>query len=280
MHEMRNILTSGGRATLLAKRAPREKKGAGASLSGVAIPRSEARSWNQRREERHLNVAERAEVLFRRRKYEVAVVNVSKHGAMIECALEPRIGERMQISFEGCNRTECTVRWLRDTRIGLEFSQETQIIASPAVRELIVSGRREGEAGVGPDKPSREPRQRLLWKAVLHWDHGSVAVRLRNISAEGAMLECGEDLPPDTEVVLDLGDGGSASGRVRWSRSGQLGLNFHHRFDLRSLVRTDAADDHSPQVLKPLYLETEGEPDSPWAAAWDKLSPDDLGEQA
>jgi hypothetical protein len=282
MNEWRSmVVAEGQRAPLLAARAPKRRpKGDEPSLAGFAIPRQETRSCNQRREDRHLHLVESAELRFRGRKHEVSVVNVSRHGAMIEAAIEPRIGERMQISFAGCNRTDCCVRWVRKGRIGLEFFRETEILASAAVKEKIVSGRRAGETEPppAPDEHSdRAPRQSLLWKAVLHWDHGTFGVRIRNISAEGAMLEGREELPCGTGVVVDLGTGGTASGLVRWSRGGQLGVRFDSRFDMRRLVVPERSqDDLSPAVLKPRYLESELAPDSPWAAAWDKLTPDDL----
>jgi len=283
MNELRAMVVSGERGPLLAARAPKRKPNQAdePSLAGFAIPRQEARSCNQRREDRHLNVVGNAELRFRSRKLEVAVVNVSRHGAMIEAAIEPRIGERMQISFEGCNRTDCCVRWVRKGRIGLEFFRETEILAPAAVREKIVSGRRAGETpppAEPEEKGDRPPRQSLLWKAVLHWDHGTFAVRIRNISAEGAMLEGREELPSGTGIVLDLGMGGTACGVVRWARGGQLGVRFDSRFDMRRLVAPErSAEDASPAVLKPQYLESELAPDSPWAAAWDKLTPGDLG---
>ena len=280
MHELRSIVTEGPRATLLAKRAPKPRQAEeGPSLASLAIPRTETRKCNQRREDRHLNVVEQAEIRFRNRRHEVGVVNVSRHGAMIESAIEPRIGERMQISFAGCNRTECTVRWIRNGRIGVELARETEIIASARVKELVVGGRREGEQPTEPQRPGRAPRQSLLWKAVLHWDHGTLQVRMRNISAEGAMLEARGELPPDTGVMLDLGEGGSVPGTVRWARSGQLGVRFDERFDLRNLVRHDEPHEHSPKLVKPRYLESELDPNSPWAAAWDKFEPEDLGEE-
>lgn len=278
MHELRSMMETGGRASLLAKRAPKRKAEEGASLAALAIPRTESRTCNQRREDRHLGVADRAELTFRRRKYDVAVVNVSPHGAMIEADLEPRIGERMTIRFEGGDRTECTVRWLRGGRVGIEFSQQTEIPASAKVEELSVSGRRAGEEPP-PEQSSRAPRQSLLWKAVVHWDHGTIQVRLRNISAQGAMLECPQDFAADTDVLLDLGEGGTVPGTVRWSRSGQAGVQFSERFDLRNLARTETCAEHSPSVVKPLYLESENDPNSPWAAAWDKFTPDVFDEE-
>src|SRR5215217_1405674 len=218
MHELRSMVTGGPRTALLAERAPRRRKAEeqGASLASLAIPRTEVRTSNQRREDRHLNVADRAELRFRRGKYDVAVLNVSKNGAMIECALDPRIGERLQIRFEGCNRTDCTVRWIRGGRVGLEFSHETEVIAPAAVKELIVAGRREGEQptpdpapeGAPDAPPARAPRQSLLWKGVLHWDHGTFKVRIRNISSEGAMLEGSGELPEGAGIVLELADAG------------------------------------------------------------------------
>ena len=291
---MRAIVAGERRGPLLASRSrPKRGETNEASLAGLMIPRTETRTSNQRREDRHLNVVEGAELRFRGRKLDVVVVNVSRHGAMIEAeAIEPRIGERMQIRFEGCNRTESVVRWVRNGRVGLEFSQETEIQASARVKELVVSGRREGEqqpeapvrepeqpeqpAGSDHQPHQRPPRQSLLWKAVLHWDHGTFAVRLRNISAEGAMLEGRNELPQGTGVVLDFGEGGVAPGIVRWSRSGQLGVRFDGRFDVRNLARAERPAESSPALVKPAYLESELDPDSPWAAAWDKLAPEDF----
>jgi hypothetical protein len=277
MHELRSIVAGGGRAELLARRAPKRKvQDEGPSLAALTIPRTESRSCNQRREDRHLNVVERAELTFRRRRYDVAVVNVSKNGAMVEADLEPRIGEKMEIRFDGCNKTACAVRWVRGSRIGVEFARETVVLAPAQVKEAVVAGRREGEAPAPKEKPRRTPRQSLLWKAVLHWDHGTTQVRVRNISADGAMLETGTEIPADTAVVLDLGDGGAPMGCIRWARGGHLGLRFDHRFDLRNLVRQAPVAEASPAHVKPQYLETELDPDSPWAAAWDKFVPEDL----
>lgn len=280
MNELRSMIAAGERGPLLARRVPKPRVQAAdePSLAGLAIPRTETRTSNQRREDRHLNLADKAELRFRGRRLDVSVVNVSRHGAMIEAPIEPRIGERMQIAFAGCNRTDCTVRWLRNGRLGVEFAQETTVLAPAEVRELIVSGRRAGEREPPAEKPTRAPRQSLLWKAVLHWDHGTIAVRIRNISAEGAMLEGREELAADTGIVLDLGEAGAVSGSVRWSRSGQLGIRFDRRFDLRALARPERPAETSPALVKPRYLESELDPDSPWAAAWDKFTPEDFDE--
>jgi hypothetical protein len=310
MHKVRMNATGEG-GGLTGKREPR--RGASeASLSGFAIPRSEKRHCNQRREDRHLNVCESAEVKFRNRNCKVHVHNVSNNGAMIEADFAPRIGERIQISFEGCIRTDCTVRWVRGRKIGLEFFHETVIVAPAKVREMIVSGRRAGEmptldwapdqdqaeapasvpipapapappaggsqpaaARRTPAEPERSPRQNVLWRATLHWPRGSQPVRLRNISAEGAMLEGTDDLADDTSVFLDLGESGALSGRVRWSRAGQIGIRFDDRFDLTKLACAGAPSQAEPRPA-PIQAQNENDPQSPWPGRWHTFNPQDL----
>jgi hypothetical protein len=279
MHEVRSKLAGEERELVVKRRAKPGRGDSGPSLASLAITRTEARTSNQRREERHLKVCETAILKFRNRKHEVRVTNVSNHGTMIEADIVPRIGERVQIAFEGCIRTDCIVRWVRGPRIGLEFHTETVVVAPARVRDAIVSGRRIGESEM--DEPrlvkARPPRQTLLWTAVMHWTEGSQQVRVRNISAEGAMLEAQEDLPQHLPVVLDLGAGGATAGHVRWSRAGQIGVGFDERYDLRQLARQDASAGASvPGMLKPSYLEDELDPDSPWAGRWERLGPQDL----
>lgn len=279
MHELRQKLAGEQRELVVKRGAGPKRADSEAGLTGLTIPRTNARTSNQRREERHLKACENAELKFRNRKHQVRVTNVSNHGAMIEAAIAPRIGERVQIAFEGCIRTDCTVRWVRAPRIGLEFFDETVVLAPAAIRDAIVGGRRAGETETPTPRMvrARAPRQTLLWGAVLHYAEGSQQVRVRNISAEGAMLEARDDLPQFMPVVLDLGTGGAVSGRVRWSRAGQIGIGFDERYDLRHLVcREPEPTEPAPQMLKPRYLEDELDPDSPWAGRWEKCRPNDL----
>jgi hypothetical protein len=205
------------------------------SLTRLAIPRSQRRTADQRAEERLENVRDRAELDFRGRRIAVRVLNVSNHGTMIEAEVAPHIGERVRVGFEGCNPIDCDVRWVRGGRIGLEFLAETMIQAPAEVQELIVAGR-EADAPAG-GKRKRGTRRSLLWAAALYWRGGAQEVSLRNISTEGAMLEAENDLPDDTIVVLDLGEGGLVYGRVRWSQAGQIGVRFEKPYELRQLAR-------------------------------------------
>ena len=282
MHEMRLQLLQGGHRDIVVRKAERADQRKASGLSDIPIVRQECRKTNQRREDRHLNLADRALVTFRRRNIEVSVINASSYGVMIEADIEPRVGERLRIRIEECNRTECFVRWLKGNRIGLEFADRTVLIVPPEVHEeLLVSGRRLGEFSPRYElKPDRPQRQCLLWKGVLHFGIESMIVRLRNISVEGAMLDCAEDLLPGTQVVLELAGaaGHAASGTVRWCRSAQIGISFDQPFDMRVLAEatpTDIVEPIVPRYVKPDYLTQEDE-NSPWAARTYGLRPEDL----
>ena len=273
MHEIRAAVNGERRSLLASKKAASVKD---STLTAVRIKREETRRSNQRREDRHVNVVDQAVMKFQRRSHEVSVLNVSARGAMIQSDIEVSIGARVTLRFEECNETHCVVRWVRGGRIGLEFDKETLIIAPRDVRDLIVSGRRDGEQPtrlkVGPD---REPRQHLILTGQLHWRLGSIPVRLRNISASGAMLDATEDLAAHVPVVLEIPGAAAIQASVRWCRSHQIGIRFDEPFDLVSLARPEG-EKMSPDMLKPDYLKSETDPNSPWAARWEKFTPDQL----
>jgi hypothetical protein len=278
---MRVFMENGCSRELVAKKAPPgEAKSAG--LARIPITRQESRKTNQRREDRYVNLAERAVITFRRKRIEVDVVNVSSHGVMMESDIEPRLGERIEVQFEDCNRALCSVRWVKGRRVGLEFASETVLVASAEVHELIAGGRREGEHPPRLElRPERPLRHTLLWTGVLHHGVESADVRLRNVSAAGAMLDCDQDFLVGTVVVLEVPGTcvNAAQGRVRWCRSGQIGVLFDAPLDMRLLAEPPAAQapvEGVRRYIKPDYLATDGSPDSPWAARTCGLRHEDL----
>jgi hypothetical protein len=289
MNELRTAIASGqglrpnGPIAKKTKRA--EPKG---GLTAIAVKREESRLTNQRREERHRNILEDATIYYRRRKYQVPVVNVSSNGVMIESDIEAWIGENLEIQFGECNRTKCVVRWIREGRIGLEFNDETTIIGPASIQDFIIRRLRGDHAPAndtdgGTAKANREPRHNLIWIATLHWNHDSIPVKMRNISSEGAMLETSHQFPVGSEVLLDLEEAGTAFAKVRWAKGGQIGVKFDARFNLKNLTKCtptaasmNAAGKPTTYMVKPQYLQSEKSPDSPWAAMWDKFGLEDL----
>jgi hypothetical protein len=287
MHEIRSAYVPGEgvrKQPLVATKKNRraDDKKVGASLAAVPVKREESRLTDTRAADRLRDAVESATITFRRRKYEVPVINVSPGGAMIESELDPRIGERLDIQFADCNRTRCSVRWVRGGRIGLEFEEETTILGSAKVRSYVY-GAQAGQiaAPTGQDASRklimREPRQGLIWTGILYWSFEAFTVRIRNISGEGVMLECEKEIQPGAQVRLNIAEAGTMAGEVRWSRGGQLGIKFEQRFDLRLLAQTrPSASPDRPGVVKPDYLKSDGHKNSPWFAAWDRLTPEDL----
>jgi hypothetical protein len=282
MHEIRSSILSGEvKSDPIARQGRKNAKGESlGGLGKIAIKRQEARCTNQRSEDRHPNLVTETTIILRRRKHRVRVVNVSSRGAMIEAEIESRIGESLDIVFSEENRTRCAVRWIRGSRIGLEFVHETIFWESaptgPTFRYQPVAKEEEQDE---PEQnfTDREARQRLLKSGTLYWSGISVPVRLRNISSRGAQVEGGRELVTGAEVELDLGEAGFHVAEVRWSNDGQIGLRFAADFDLDSLAPASLqSSGPASELLKPAYLETELLPDSPWAARFERLSMPDL----
>ncbi|HEV2867512.1 MAG TPA: PilZ domain-containing protein [Allosphingosinicella sp.] len=124
MHEFRSAILTGDVRSALdpvsRKEGCRRQNRIGRSLIEVAIPREERRVTNQRREDRFHGVVERATLVFRRKTSLVRVVNVSPSGVMIETPIIPRIGEKVGLQFEGFERLDAVVRWVKQGRIGLD----------------------------------------------------------------------------------------------------------------------------------------------------------------
>jgi hypothetical protein len=280
MHEIRSSILSGEvKSDPVARKGGKSRDGGGlGGLARIPIKRQEARVTNQRTEDRHRNIVEETTIVFRRRKHQARVVNVSSRGAMIEGDVEPRIGEALDIMFSDDNRTRCAVRWVRAPRIGLEFVDET-ILWENAPSGPVFQSEPANDEAEPESQPfvDRAPRQRLLRGGTLFWSGISVPVRLRNISSTGARVEGNRDLCQGAEVELDLGEGRFHVAEVRWSNDGQIGLRFADDFDLDSLApAATQLPGPATDLLKPAYLETELQPDSPWAARFQRLSTTDL----
>ena len=82
----------------------------------------------------------------------------------------------------------------------------------------------------------REPRQRLMRRAITCIDGEMVEVRLRNISSMGALVECPVPLSPEADLAIDIVGVGPVRGIVKWAQSGKFGVQFTNAFDLARLA--------------------------------------------
>ena len=114
---------------------------------------------------------------------------------------------------------------------------------------------------------SRPERTRLLRNGTIIHQGRSHAVRLRNISAGGAMFECALPLEVGTEILLDIGSGDRLAAEVRWSRERQTGVQFKSEINVKELTQRLVQPAASAEVMTPTYLRTmpaadEGDPRS------------------
>ena len=71
-----------------------------------------------------------------------------------------------------------------------------------------------------------EPREQASDATTIDWRGASLAVRLVNVSASGAMVLCSEMPHIGEEMALQLPDRRSAPGVVSWVRDGRIGIHF------------------------------------------------------
>ncbi|MFL6720731.1 MAG: EAL domain-containing protein [Sphingomonas sp.] len=105
---------------------------------------------------------------------------------------------------------------------------------------------------------SREPRHSLMRRAVAMIDGQPVALKLRNISARGALVECNHPLAPGTELAIDIIGVGPVGGAVRWAQAGKFGVQFDGEFDLARLANRKTGSEQVT-MLRPWYIDPQRE---------------------
>ena len=262
-------------------KAKRPKGAKADELDSIPVPRESRQRSDSRAEDRHRLLNERAGVTHDGADYAVELINLSGGGAMISGALKPLLWDRVDLHLGTHGDIECAVRWLREGRIGLEFAHETRLDWSvdevaAILREVITRSfpdvefneteAADAETEAGGDENRRAARHPLIWTGVLHHDYQSTPVRVRNISATGAMIESEVPVRVGTQPLLELTDAASVSATVEWAVGDQVGVSFHSPFDMSLLI------DSRPSVAAaswtpPSYLERdhgETEKDDHW----------------
>ena len=262
-------------------------------IASVEIMREAGRSTDHRDEDRHRLTRETATIAHQGKRLDVYLVNLSGGGAMVEADFSPRLWDRVDLYLGEGSPIECAVRWLRGDRVGLEFAHETRIECAAEERDALLlnvirrsfpqflAAARSIESrpavDVPPEHASRrdEFRHPLIWNGEILWEHDVHLVRLRNISASGALIDAQIGFPEGVELLLDLGASGQYFATVSWSRGSQTGLSFRSAFDLSRLA------DAKPEVAslcwdRPTYLDRSSGQASPWASEWERSPLSDL----
>ena len=306
MNSIRQQILSGELRERRSLLGTKRKKGADADtgLTSVEIPREETRTTHMRDGDRHrLSDEKQVRVKHKRKNYDVQLVNLSGGGAMISGDLHPNLWDRVDLFLHEDAQIECAVRWLKGDRIGLEFAHETRLdcsdeakakllravieqnfsdleIRAPKRRKTDSQPPRPAPAASSADEQRDGGRHPLIWSGNLHYDFQTIPVRLRNISAAGAQIECQTTLPEGAEPLLDFGDDISVFGVVTWAVGDQMGLKFREPFDLDQLAR--ARPEVAPAKWEaPTFARNPAgaDEDSAWHDGWRRLSIDELKDQ-
>jgi diguanylate cyclase (GGDEF)-like protein len=103
---------------------------------------------------------------------------------------------------------------------------------------------------------TREPRHRLMRRAMTCIDGVMTEVKLRNISSMGALVECPLSISPATELAIDIVGVGPVRGIVRWAQAGKFGVQFDRQFDLAHLAPKKQKSNQGT-MLKPWYVQNQ-----------------------
>ena len=295
-NEFRATMRSGRPDLPVVAEKPKRRARKAGGLGDIKVARSESRSSNQRKGDRHRLSDEQVVVRRKGKRHVVELINLSHGGAMVAGDFRAKLWDKVILVLgaedqsQGAGEIECAVRWIRDGRYGLEFAHETQVDCDrQTLDELLRQVIRNSFPGVEVKAPARQScdkpedkrgavRHPMIWSGIVHHDYEWDAVRLRNISATGALIECPSNLPAGVTVYLDLGRAGKIAATVSWSRGNQSGLSFHEPFDVRSLAKT-APDVAAKQGYRPPFGEIGESDQSPWAPQWSRLSVDELGKE-
>ena len=273
------------KSRLLVGKNPKQEEST--ALTDVMVPRLETRRTDMRCEDRPQS-GEMFPILYRERAHQVELVNLSGGGAMIAANLHPNICERIELLLAEDEPIECIVRWVKNGRLGIEFAHETQLRCPEHERiELLRNVVGQAFPVVGLEAVQEQPQQPdhrahdrhpLIWCGELHYNSHASTVRLRNVSATGAMIECTGALLLGSQVALELGEAGSFPAVVNWIVGDHAGIHFLEPFDLNMLAKSKPRV-AGPTWVKPAYLECETSAQLPRDDPWNRMSVDELRTQ-
>jgi len=171
-----------------------------------------------------------------------AASSLNRNGAIIRAIVTLAESLDMDTTAEGVE-THDDLHLIRDLGVsqvqGYIFGKP---VAWEEAREIANSARVEAE---GFDR-IREPRHRLMRRAIAGFDGVRQEIRLRNISAMGALVESDQQVSPGQMLTIDIVGVGPVLGAVRWAQAGKFGVQFTDQFDLARLAPKAAAPNGQP----------------------------------
>jgi hypothetical protein len=150
------------------------------------------------------------------------IKNISEGGMMIRPYCELAEGTELTIELKTGFSVPCSVTWVREGSVGVEFAEPVDVIE-------ILS---KSEDGPRP----RMPRIEVECFATIR-DGGLVhRVRVQDVSQGGIKVESSVVIDKGTDLVVSLPDLEPQPAAVRWHEAGYLGITFNRLLPLPELV--------------------------------------------
>ncbi len=192
------------------------------NTTAYSLSRKAPAPSDRREGERHLTLFRVGAMTVEGRRELCLIKNISEGGMMIRpyCALSA--GTELTIELKTGFLVKCTVAWMRDASVGVEFDQPVDIV------EILSS------SSDGP-RP-RMPRIEVDCFATVR-DGGEVhRMRVHDVSQGGVKLETSRVLDKGANLVVSLPGLEAQPAAVRWSEDGYLGVTFNRLLPLAELV--------------------------------------------
>ena len=111
------------------------------------------------------------------------------------------------------------------------------------------------------EKHRKHQRSQLFMKAELEHEGRTLDVRLRNLSADGALLQ-GDNLPPEGAQVVFRRTELSVAARVAWSSKDRAGIQFAEQLSPDTVLRhiPEPRQRMQPDVKRPGFRPVEMKP--------------------
>lgn len=187
------------------------------SLSSKAPAPSDRRDG-----ERHLTLFRVGAMMVDGQRELCLIKNISEGGMMIRPYCELAEGMELTIELKTGYSVPCTVSWLREGSVGVEFESRVDVVE-------ILSSSQEGS------RP-RMPRIEVDCFATVR-EGGTVhRMRVRDVSQGGLKLESSRVLDRGCDLVVSLPGLNPRSAAVRWAEGGYLGVTFNRLLPLADLV--------------------------------------------
>jgi hypothetical protein len=172
--------------------------------------------------ERHLTLFRVGAMTVDGRRELCLIKNISEGGMMIRPYCDLTEGAQLTIELKTGFLVDCTVAWVREGSVGVEFATPVDIVE-------ILSSSQDGP------RP-RMPRIEVDCFATVR-DGGEVhRMRVHDVSQGGIKLESTRVIDRGTDLVVSLPGLDPQPAAVRWSEDGYLGVTFNRLLPLAELV--------------------------------------------